>query len=412
MANTLAKWYYLSTEAYTNIAEKDPNALYFIKDSKQIYRGAENFSEIAIFVDELPDGTTVPIIENKIYIKKSDYSGYIYDVTTTKFIPVIRPAVTDITAEGADLENGVTTGSAVKEYVDAKISEMIVGGDIKTDNVKLSKDITIKGQTLGSYKDGDVVPADTILSTFLSMIAAKRIPPTYNQPTIGVVSAPVAASVECGTLVKPVVTTTFTQKNAGAMSTFNLVKTVSGVNTPVVTDATTISPYTEDAAIAVAEGSQTLKYAATVAYAKGELLEDNLGNKVEGEEVKAGSVSGNTAWSGFRRAFYGFDTILTACTSSVQVRDLAGTLNSPASDSKIVINITAGTKRVTVAYPASIRDISKIIDSGTGYNVVSNFIKSNVDVEGASAYLAIGYKVFTYIPVANFPQDVTYTVTI
>jgi hypothetical protein len=61
---------------------------------------------------------------------------------------------------------------------------------------------------------------------------------------------------------------------------------------------------------------------------------------------------------------------------------------------------------VVFAYPATLQDLTQILDKNdSNSNIISGFTKTEIDVEGASDYDAIAYKVY-YIDFAN-PYDTT-----
>ena len=84
-----------------------------------------------------------------------------------------------------------------------------------------------------------------------------------------------------------------------------------------------------------------------------------------------------------------------------------------ANGNTFTISIPVGALRVMFAYPATLRDVSSVQDvNGMNAEIKSAFTMNNVDVEGASGYTAIGYKVFVMdLAKANDTAN-TYKVTI
>jgi hypothetical protein len=64
------------------------------------------------------------------------------------------------------------------------------------------------------------------------------------------------------------------------------------------------------------------------------------------------------------------------------------------------------------AYPATLRDVTSVIDSGTGYNIKDSFTKLTYTVAGANGYDPISYKIYHFVPPSAFSAATTYTVTI
>jgi hypothetical protein len=77
------------------------------------------------------------------------------------------------------------------------------------------------------------------------------------------------------------------------------------------------------------------------------------------------------------------------------------------------LNIPAGTKKITIAYPSYIRDINSIkYIEGLNAEIKSIFQKSLLDISGANNYNPIEYKIYTYIPSIPFSSNATYNIII
>ena len=154
---------------------------------------------------------------------------------------------------------------------------------------------------------------------------------------------------------------------------------------------------------------------ATVAYGDGAIPKTNLNNDYAAGQIKAGSKSGTKGTiTGHRKTFYGTTTDKGAATTSAIIRGLSGKSTAALSNgSKFNVSVPVGALRVIIAYPATLRDVSSIADvNGMNAEIKSSFVKSTVEVEGANAYQAIEYKVFT-LDFANANDTAnTYAVTI
>lgn len=399
--SNMVRWC-LTTSAYYNSLEvKEPNFLYFLDDTKEIYRGEIEYTSSVYIVDELPELAA----KGKLYILSNTLEGKIWNGTQWKtVIPAVSSTLTD-----EDVENGTVTGEAIKAYVGKKISDITQGmvTELSTDKVTLASKITVKGQTLGSYKDGDeILPGET-LTSILKKQFAKQIPPTYNAPTMSM--SPSNQTVESGTKVNPTVTASYNKRDGGDVTNYKLDRIVNGQTTTVINNAS-IQPYVQDE-IMVQDGG-LLKFTAKIDYAAGPIKEDNLGDPYPSTSIKAGSLTNTITYTGQRKTFYGKDTKSQAATTSAEVRALPQSVMNAANGTKLTINIAAGDTRVTFAYPATLRDVTSVLSSALNLNVKDTFVKSLVDVEGANEYNAIQYKVFTYIPAIPFASSDTYTVTI
>lgn len=84
-----------------------------------------------------------------------------------------------------------------------------------------------------------------------------------------------------------------------------------------------------------------------------------------------------------------------------------------ANGNTFTITIPTGALRVMFAYPATLRDVTSVQDvNGMNAEIKSAFTLHNIEVEGASGYTAIGYKVYV-MDLANANDTAnTYKVTI
>ncbi|MGL5751239.1 MAG: hypothetical protein ACRCXT_11965 [Paraclostridium sp.] len=386
---------------FATLETKDPNSLYFLNDTNEIFKGDKSFTDHVIFTDTLPEFG----VKGKIYINELTLATTLWNGTEWKtIVPEIHNALTDDT-----IQDGIATAEATKEYVRRKISEIVAGGeiDLNADNVVTTKDIIVKGQTLGSYNDGDVIPAGEKLSVILAKQFAKQIPPTYTRPTLSI--SPGSANHEVGSTVTLNVNSSFTQRDGGALERYVLVKTVKGVNDTLLDQATIAAVPQAD--VIVEEGTN-VKYKSQAYYADGVIKNDNLGQPYPTGSIKAGNISAEFTLTGQRKAFYGKGKETIACANSAEVRALAQSVLNPGNGTKLTVALVAGDVRVTFAYPANLRDVTSVISSALNMDVKGTFEKQEIEVEGANGYAATKYKVYTYIPAIPFASNDTYTITI
>ena len=401
MSSNMVRWCLTTSAYYNSLERKEPNFLYFLDDTKEIYRGEIEYTSSVYIVDQLPDLAA----KGKLYILSSNLEGKIWDGSKWKtVIPGVSSTLTD-----EEVFNGTVTGEAIKAYVGKKVSDLTQGmiTELTTDKVTLASKITVKGQTLGSYKDGDEILPGATLTSILKKQFAKQIPPTYNAPTMSM--TPSNQTVESGTNVNPTVTASYNKRDGGDVTNYKLERIENGQSTAVI-NGTTIQPYQQDQ-IMVQDGG-LLKFTATIDYAAGPIKDDNLGEPYPSTSIKAGKLSSTITYTGQRKTFYGKDKQTTAATSSDHVRGLQQSTMNATNGTKLTINISQGDTRVTFAYPASLRDVTSVLSSALNLNVKDTFVKTTVDVEGANKYNPIQYKVYTYIPAIPFASSDTYTVTI
>lgn len=397
----MIKWVLTTAEKYTGLSVKDSNALYFLEDTREIYRGELEYTSSVNIVEELPTFAA----KGKLYVLSNTLEGKVYTGSEWK---TVIPALLDTLTDEAEA-NGIVTGEAIKEYVSKRIEEITSSmiTELDTDKVTLTTRIPVIGQTLGSYKDGDFIEAGETLTTILKKQFAKQIPPTYSAPAFSM--TPSNQSVESGTLVNPTVNGSFTKRDAGDVTEYKLNRIYNGATETVLTE-TAIKQYAQPQ-ITVEDGAN-LKFTGTVKYADGPIKNDNLGLPYPTGQIKAGSLSQTITYTGQRKAFYGRDGQSAAATESAQVRSLPQNVLNPVNGTKLTISIQAGDSRVTFAYPATLRDVTSVMSSALNLNVKDTFQKTLVDVEGANGYKATQYKVYTYIPAIPFATSDTYTVTI
>lgn len=292
------------------------------------------------------------------------------------------------------------------------------GGTSETptaDQVLFTKDLVLTEQ-FGRYTplNGKVtVPAESksVQAVILDAFSQDKNP-TITQPTIGVTFSP-AKAYEVGTPVTVTYAGTF---NPGSYSygpdTGVTVSAWEAVNN--VTDETMDTQSGTFANYVVADGAN---YRVTVkgTYTDGAIPLTALGAEYAEGQIKGGSKTAtSSAITGYRNSFYGTTTDKEVETDSSVIRGLAQKSNRAYTNgSTFSVNVPVGALRVIIAYPATLRDLTSVKDvNGLNADITSAFVQSTVNVEGASSYLAIPYKVYT-LDFAN-PNDAknTYAVTI
>lgn len=110
-------WHYVTRAAFDAAKEADKTAdkLFFLSDTKEIYRGTENFTQSVILVEADPETPAV----GKLYINSTTLEGKIYNGTT--WTTVIQPVQATITK--TDVAKPVS-GKAVADYVAGEISKV------------------------------------------------------------------------------------------------------------------------------------------------------------------------------------------------------------------------------------------------------------------------------------------------
>jgi hypothetical protein len=99
--------------------------------------------------------------------------------------------------------------------------------------------------------------------------------------------------------------------------------------------------------------------------------------------------------TGYRNSFYGTLTEKSELTSEI-IRGLKASGRALSNNSTMSVNIPVGAMRVVIAYPATLRDMTSILDKNdSNSNIISGFVgPQTIAVNGANGYSAIDYKVY------------------
>lgn len=302
--------------------------------------------------------------------------------------------------------------------VEMKVKNEQGGYDItypisKATNIKTKEEITVKGPAnepvAGLYTNGQTIPADTSLEEVVSKLVQKRVPPTYLEPTLVLKNNQGTApgEYEVGTSIEVKLSSTFTQRDAGAVTHHKINENGSEVHNVAIASTGLVKTLT------LTEGST--KYTANVAYEEGPTKQDNLSEDYATGKIEAGDITTEEGveYVGIRLYFTKSDTTATAPSSSAEVRAMVKSSTAAKEGTEIVLSALKGDKRVVFAYPATIRDVSsvKYIEGGND-EVKDLFNKTTVNVEGLNGFEAAPYKVYTF----TFPQalkaNMTFKITL
>lgn len=242
-------------------------------------------------------------------------------------------------------------------------------------------------------------------------IFVKAKNPTITQPSVSI-TKPVAATLEVGSTYTPEFAATL---NAGKYE-YGPATGITATEWEVTDTAdhsATSNTGSFDSFI-VADDTQ-YKITAKATYGDGAIPINNIGDEYPSGKIAAGSKSATSGViKGYRAGFYGALSDKTGEINSALVRALGTkTTGAPSNDTKWTITVPDGATRVVFAYPATLRDVSSVLDvGGMNAEIKSAFTLHTVDVEGAAGYTAKSYKVY----VTDFAEPQvgsnTYAVTI
>lgn len=332
------------------------------------------------------DGSEVSVTVADIFLSAASYDNGTHDLTLTL---------------NDDAQTTVVVN--LDELVGNSFSDITVGED-EAFTVELGA-----GGTLGGYKTGDSISADTSLETIVKKLLMKQVPPTYTQPSVSIANngGTASGSYEFGTTVSPKLRATFNKADAGELTNIQINKAGS-----IVGEAGTTSPH--DVTDTPFQLTATTSYQAVATYAEGAIKDDNLGEPYPEGHIAAGSkTSGNFTYTPYRNVFYG-GTTDKPTLDSAYVR--ARTARNAAYSKNAVLNfqVPSGTQRVIVAFDATASSAKPKFETTTGLtmDVSSSFTSQTVSVEGAEGAAATNYTVWVYEPASPYGVATDFRVTL
>ena len=248
------------------------------------------------------------------------------------------------------------------------------------------------GGTVGGLKTGDTIPEGTTMDELIKLLTQKSVPASYTQPgvTCRVSSGNQASSYEVGTEINTTLQGTFTQNDAGALTTIEILKNGSSIlsqaASPITTEAQTFTL-----------GEETVSFTAKATYAAGAIKNDNLGHPSPDGQIKAGSkTSSAVSFTGKRNLFYGTGVGTAPSITSELVRGLSNKQLGPSNGTSFNINVAAGQQYVVIAYPATLRKITKCFYVEQNTDLAENFTEQTISVQGANGAAGADYRVLVY----------------
>ena len=289
---------------------------------------------------------------------------------------------------------------------------------VSTKDVAIAEDIVVTTD-VGNFKKGQTISvAQTAdLQTFLLNMLSQDSNPVATQPTASITLTG-AGNVEVGTTFTP----RFTASLNPGKYVANGKTQASGVT------ATTYAfkdsknneiPAQESAsgqfdAFDVADGD-SYTVTVTVAHTEGDMPKTFLGKEYADAQIQAGSKTAtSSAMRAYRKTFYGALTSKAGEINSDLVRGLANSTTSASSaGTKLTVSVPAGTLRIVIAYPGTLRDVSSITSAEEfGSEIKDSFTQHVISVDGAKAETGMNYKVYVKDLASAQGSATTYTVTI
>lgn len=297
----------------------------------------------------------------------------------------IDAKIEDSTISGSDIV--ITSDSDSIIFVDSEKQKHTLGSS----KTKEEHEVNIGG-SLGGLTDGAEIPVGTTLDEFIAMLLTKAIPPTYSAPgvTCRVSSGTPGGNYETGTQINTTIQGVFTKNDAGELTKIEIRKgaetVLSQSTSPVTTEAQTFTL-----------GDETVSFTAVATYADGPVKNNNLGKPDATGQIKAGSkTSAAVSFTGKRNLFYGTGVGAAPSMSSEVVRGLVNKQLGPTNGTSFNINVATGQQYVVIAYPATLRNMTKCFYVEQNTDLVENFKQSTISVQGANGAAGADYKVYVY----------------
>lgn len=269
------------------------------------------------------------------------------------------------------------------------------------DNGSLSKDVHVVGTSVGNIKEGEVLPEGMTFTEFVEKLLIKRILPTYTKPTMGI-SNLTGTKFELGSTVSINIKPTFNKNDGGNLMNYILYK-----NNEFLYSDIELSNYQTTM---VLDGK--VQFKGEIEYDDGPIKNDNLDTPCEEGQILRNKISA-TINIDVARAYWGFqsDTPNIPNAESIRSTDIAGL--SLANNSKIVVTANASTRVVVFAYPATLRDCTKIrYEELADDNNKSVFQQILLEIPDASGLNPTTYRVYYYVSPIPFGSTATFTLTV
>lgn len=288
-------------------------------------------------------------------------------------------------------------------------------GNYSAENVYFKDDFTFT-ESVGTV----AVPAETgstVVSAaglnvkqFLSKIFAEEKDPTVTLPSVTLTMSPKTTSYEVGDKLSQGYSINF---NSGS---YQYGPSPTGVTRTSVTVTDSKNNTLSEMTGTFPEQTITDGFSYTVScyasYGDGVAPKTNLGNDCASKKITSGDTTTKTSSTitGYRKTFFGCATEKKDTLTSADIRALSSSSSAYSNGKQFDVSVTKGCLRVIIAYPASLRNMTEVLDvNDSSANIISGFNAEPiiVKVEGKNGYESIDYKVYK-IDFAN-PYDANNT---
>lgn len=239
--------------------------------------------------------------------------------------------------------------------------------------------------------------------TKIEEVLVQKFPVTYTAPTLTVTSSNL--KYELGETINPTIKVNFAPNDAGAVTKYKVFKGEEVVKE----DNNIVSDYAGTESFKL---TGNITYKAEVSYAEGAIKLDILGRQHSQGRIPANTIS-KTIDIIAARASWGcvFDSAATPTIDAIRGKDVTSIGLTAGSTIRAVA--TATTKTVVFAYPADLKECSKIrYEEINDDHNESEFKCIELDIPDKSRENATKYRVYYYTALVPFGSTATFTLTI
>lgn len=276
-------------------------------------------------------------------------------------------------------------------------------GNYNAENVYFNEDLmttTAVGVIKLTNGQATIPAAGKNLKEVFNTIFVKEANPSTTKPVV-TITLNEAGSYEVGTKKTP----TYSASLSAGAYTYGPATGITATSWEI-TDTEGEEATAASGSLPEIEIIDDINYTITVKanYGDGTIPLTNIGNEYVSGQIKAGSASKtSSAITGYRNSFYGTLANKNALTADI-IRELSKSDKALIAGESIPITIPVGALRVVFAYPATLKDLDKVLDKNdSNANIISGFSKVTMEIPGNNNYNPISYKVYT-IDFAN-PYD-------
>jgi hypothetical protein len=285
----------------------------------------------------------------------------------------------------------------------------------------------VANSTVGGIASGTSFSVNTPLSAIIQRLLVAAVPYNYTYPTLTVnTSSYNNLSYEIGTSITPIITSIWTQYDAGSATSYTILTSTDNSNYYTLTSISLNVTYNINAVsafkIAPFNLLNVLYFEDVINYSKGAQGYDNYG-QASGTSLPASSKTStnNITFTPYRNIFSTSDTSSIALSSSTNIRALTPT-QALLTNQIVNINTHTGDTRFAFAYPAeyaitSINDPvnGTLVNTTNANTIVNYFTVTTVSVNGANSLAPNNYRVYKYkntTPTNTYSINSSYNISV